>query len=509
LLQLDAQYEHPFASIYHEYTHVQFSAAREWMPLWLNEGLAEFMQNTEIHNKDAQLGEASVDDILYLRQHALIPLDVLFRVDHTSPYYHQEEKGSVFYAESWALTHYLMLTGNQKRLDMVDTYMALVSQHEDPVTAAEKAFGDLKQLMKSLQAYIQKDRYMQFVLSSAAAPLDESSYKILTLTQSESDAARADVLASVRRTADARALLDTVLKEDPKNVQAHETMGFLEVLAGHRDEARKWYGAAVKLGSEDFLAYYYFASLSMSEPGANQNKEIEDNLRTAIRLNPRFAPAYDRLAIFYSMQHENLDEAHRLNVQAIELDPGNFSYRMNTANVLMIMDRYADAAAVLQGAAKVAKNPDEAATAQARIEEVEQIQDARAKAETFAKTHPDATPNAETGAQTQFRVAVVATPPKHPTVPLTGPKHAATGVIRGIVCNYPLELEFRLESVTGKTIALYNNDFSKIDLTVLGFASKDNLNPCQDFEGMKARVQFVESSDKTVDGQVIAVELRK
>ena len=31
----------------------------------------------------------------------------LFAVDAQSPYYHEENKGSIFYAESWALTHYL------------------------------------------------------------------------------------------------------------------------------------------------------------------------------------------------------------------------------------------------------------------------------------------------------------------------------------------------------------------------------------------------------------------
>ena len=45
LLQLGAEYEHPFAVVYHEYTHVQFEGDAGWMPLWLNEGLALFMQN--------------------------------------------------------------------------------------------------------------------------------------------------------------------------------------------------------------------------------------------------------------------------------------------------------------------------------------------------------------------------------------------------------------------------------------------------------------------------------
>src|SRR5579862_3974649 len=48
LLRLDTTFEHPFATVYHEYTHLQFAADGEWMPLWFGEGLAEFFQNTEI-----------------------------------------------------------------------------------------------------------------------------------------------------------------------------------------------------------------------------------------------------------------------------------------------------------------------------------------------------------------------------------------------------------------------------------------------------------------------------
>jgi tetratricopeptide (TPR) repeat protein len=509
LLQLGAEFEHPFASVYHEYTHVQFAGAAEWMPLWLNEGLAEFMQNTDIRDKDVALGEPSVDDILYLRQNRLIPFSVLFKVDAKSPYYHEEQKGSVFYAESWALTHYLMVSDRQKHLHRLDDYVTLVSHNEDPVTAAEKAFGDLKKFQDELESYIRSSDYKQFILSSAAEPLDESSYTVRTLTQVEADAARADVLAYIERSADARALLDSVLKEDPNNVLAHETMGYLEFRAGHQDEARKWYGEAVKLDSQDYLAYYYFASLSMSEPGATDDKEIEDSLRAAIRLNSRFAPAYDRLAIFLAMRHENLDEARRLNLFAVDLDPGNVGYRVNAANTLIVMERFDDAVAVLRGAAKVAKDPGQAAMVQSRIDAVEQVQAARAKAAAYEKEQAEAFAKAQAEAQTAASVTVAAETPKHPTELATGPKHTATGVIRGVVCSYPSVLEFRVETAGGKAIALYNNDFFKIELTVVGFTPKGDINPCADFEGMKARVQYVESSDKSVDGQVVAIELRK
>jgi hypothetical protein len=113
LLRLDAEGEHPFATVYHEYTHYMLRKA-EWMPLWLNEGLAEFYQNTDIHEKEVLLGQPSPDNILYLRESRLLPLATLFQVDHSSPYYHDEQKGSVFYAESWALTHYIEVTDSQK-----------------------------------------------------------------------------------------------------------------------------------------------------------------------------------------------------------------------------------------------------------------------------------------------------------------------------------------------------------------------------------------------------------
>src|SRR5438105_1578576 len=93
LLRMDIGGEHPYASVYHEYTHLLFSKA-EWIPLWLNEGLAEFYQNTDISEKDTFLGRASGDDILWLRQNRLLPLTTLFAVDRNSPYYHEEKKGS-------------------------------------------------------------------------------------------------------------------------------------------------------------------------------------------------------------------------------------------------------------------------------------------------------------------------------------------------------------------------------------------------------------------------------
>lgn len=384
LMRLDAHGDHPWAVIYHEYTHLQLGSTGEWLPLWLNEGLAEFFQNTEIRDKDVLLGEPSADNLLYLQQHTLIPLRVLFRVDADSPYYHEEQKGSVFYAESWALTHYLETTDAREHTDRVSAYIHLISQNQDPVTAAEQAFGDLNKLQQVLEGYTGHDLYQRmsgsaysyFRISSAAAPIDESLFTVAPLAPPQANAILADFLAASGRTADARTLLDAVLQADPNNVQAHETMGFIEFRAGHLADAKKWYEQAIALDPHSYLAHYYFAALSMMQ--GSTGDDVESSLRTAIQLNPRLAPAYDRLAALYGKRGTNLEEAHTLDVQAVQLDPGNLNYRLNTANILMLEHRYADAIGVLKIAQQVARTPLEAAVARRMLEQVQQFQ-ARAK----------------------------------------------------------------------------------------------------------------------------------
>jgi tetratricopeptide (TPR) repeat protein len=515
LLRLDAEQENPFATVYHEYTHLLFRSAADWIPLWFNEGIAEFFQNTTIHDKNVELGKPSSDDILYLRQQKLIPLPVLFKIDASSPYYHEEEKGSVFYAESWALTHYFQMTDKEKGTHRLYDYLNLVASHTDSVAAAEQIFGNLKQLQSALESYISAGNYKEFVLNSAAAPIDESTYTVRNLTQFQADAARADVLADVQREQEARALIDSILKADPNNVEAMETMGNIELRANNHEEARKWYAQAVKLDSQSYLANYYFAAMSQGG-SSTDNALIESSLQTAIKLNPKFAPAYDRLSDLYVREPDKRDQALQLSLQAIRLDPSNLYYRLNAINVLMTQGHFDQALSGLQTAVKVAKTPSEVNLVQSRISQVTQIQQARAHVPQPSQgqviTSADI-PGSGDGVQGEIKsiriVQNVADPatPKHPDE-ASGPKHSLTGVIQSVKCSYPAVIELELKAPK-QTVTLYNNNFMKIDLSAVGFAPTGSMNPCKDFEGHTARISYAESTDKTIDGQVLTIELHK
>ena len=499
LLRLDTEEDqHPFATVYHEYTHLQFASAGEWMPLWLNEGIAEFFQNTKIRDKNVSIGQADTNDILYLRQQRLIPLPVLFAVDAKSPYYHEEEKGSMFYAESWAVTHYLEITDREHNTQRLQQYLQLVSHHEDPVKAAEKAFGDLKKMELDLESYIHLSQYKEFLMNSAAAPIDESAYTARSLTQFDADAMRAEILSYVQREDEARQVCETVLKADANNVQARETLGEMEFRAQHLEEARKWFGEAVKLDPRNYLADYYYGLVSI-QAGHPDDALIETSLRAAIQSNPAFAPAYERLAAYLGMNHKNMDEAFSLIKTAVKLDPGNFYFRMNAGSVLMGMGKYTDAAATYGAAVKLARNPQQAAMAQTQVDQVQQFLQTRARMEQEQKQQSTVTAQ-------EIRVVPVTATPKHPAE-ANGPKHTVSGKIKSVTCGYPATLEFELAGAA-KTYRVYNNDFTKIDLSALGF-TPNTMNPCSDLEGYAAKVQYAESTDSTVDGQVFAIELRK
>lgn len=542
LLNLDAESEqHPYATIYHEYTHIQFRNDLAWIPIWINEGLAEFFQNTQIHSKDVQLGMPNGDDILYLRQASTIPLDVLFRVDYKSPYYHEEEKGSVFYAESWALTHFLFVSDHENHTNRLQTYLDLCRDHEDPVVAAQKAFGNLKVLQDQLSSYIDRSQYTEFVMNSAAAPIDESSFKAQALAASQANAARAGVLAGVRRSSEAQALAESVLASDPKNTEAREVLGDLALQANDRDTARKWFGEAVNLGSGNYLAYFHFAELSIGRLGDIDRESIENSLRSAIRLNPRFAPSFDMLANLLSTRHKDLDEAHLLNVQAIELDPSQLSYRMNAASTLMEQGKYEDAANVLRLAVKVAKTTSQQKMLEVRLAQILEIGDARkgqdaagvitlqgagsepqssgpvivVSSEGSANQSPPSGPqvsvardNAPAGSPPSQDDTVVDVPrvPTHPAAAPNAPHHTLQGVIHQVKCGYPTVLELQL-AVANKTVTLFNNNYFKIELAALGFTPRGSIDPCNGIEGMKARIEFADAPDNGVDGQILSIIL--
>ncbi|HXE31930.1 MAG TPA: DUF1570 domain-containing protein [Terriglobales bacterium] len=538
LLRLDAQdSENPYRVIYHEYTHSLTMKSDDVMPVWLHEGLAEFYETTKISGDDVSLGVPDPYQINLLRGQPMMPLATLFAVDHTSPYYHEEDKASIFYAESWALTHYLMMSDRGKPQPRLAVYLSRLQAKEDPVRAAQEAFGDLNQLQKDLLQYIRRQSF-SYINVKLRIAVREKTYPIAAVTAGQADVVRANLLAHVQRLDDAEKILQPILQAGPPSAAAAEAMGYISYRRDDTAAALHWYGQAVALDSTNFLAQYFYAAMQMgdhdpSSLDAATVAKLQASLRTAIKLNPGFAPAYDRLAILDSARPEDAAEADRLELQAIQLEPANFTYRLNRAYLLLRAQRPDDAIAAIAAARPLATSPDEVAACDRDLQSANSMKEyaaakaayEQAKAATLAvpaaaaqdaapppaaPETSDVPPGSSTLPGPPLRIHRVATASQPPDI--AGVRQTIEGTIGTVACGLThdkgqaanqVRFTLRMQIQTGsRIVTLQSDDYLKVPFKATNFTPTKTLNPCADLIGMAARVT-------AAGDQILTVELAR
>jgi tetratricopeptide (TPR) repeat protein len=325
-LRLDVTTENPYRVVYHEYTHLLIRLNVRWVPLWLNEGLAEFWGSSDIDDQETRWGLISGPALLYLRQAPMVKLDDLLAADQSSPLYNDASRTSAFYAQSTVLTHYLLLGAPERRGQIAEFFKQLESGVDEP-EALRRAFGDLRKLDLELSAYVQR---MSFPGVKTQTRIDAQTIQAMPLTPAQADALRGDFLARTGRPCEARALLDSAVRQDPEMSWAHEGLGTLEAGRGRRPDALRQFNEAARLAPANYLAL--FRAGLIEEDGAEPKADAarrEQALRKALQVNPAFAPALAALARLLSRQEDRRAEAVSSAQRACALDPAAASHRVD------------------------------------------------------------------------------------------------------------------------------------------------------------------------------------
>lgn len=357
-VQLDAPGDNPYRNIYHEYYHSVTLPYFPNLPLWVSEGLADFYGNTEIGDKDVGTGRPDADLIAALREGQFIPLATLFKVDHTSPYYNEQNKTSVFYAESWAIVHYLMVGDRASHKQQFVDYLTAIAHGATQDEAAAKAFGNLKQFQNTLVQYI-GNRSFYFMKSPAPPKVRDADVKVQELSDAEADAYRGGFQAARGRTQDAKVLLQEAVRLDPKLALAYQNLGLAQFIDGQHSEALASVSQAISLDPKNGLTRFLRAYLSLRSTDELKDPHTEDDLREAISADPEFAEAYGLLATYLANQEESLPEALSIAKKAISLEPGNPSYQLSLAQVLVRMGRFDEAQTTALTARAMARRPED------------------------------------------------------------------------------------------------------------------------------------------------------
>src|SRR5713226_4192997 len=182
-----------FHTLYHEYTHAYFRYNFRGLPMWLDEGLAEFYGNTSIESKESGVGIPNENQIRTLKENQLLPIDQLVTIDRSSPLYNTREHSGIFYAESWALVHYLMLSDDVRGQDLINKYLRALHATDDPIEAANQSFGDLKKVSDKLNGYIRQFSF-KYERVRLQSNLSEKDFTARKLSAAEGVQAVADFL---------------------------------------------------------------------------------------------------------------------------------------------------------------------------------------------------------------------------------------------------------------------------------------------------------------------------
>ena len=248
--------------VYHEYMHFLISRTGVELPAWLSEGLAELYATIDIGKAEVGIGRADLWNASYLRERRLIPLQRLFEITRESPEYNSEKHGrGIFYAQSWALVHYLVFG----ETDLPDgAFVKLVESVENEPVVSEETFRESTSLTfeeaeERLRRYIHGGEYQMRAMQRPALPT-AGTVAFKPVSETEANLIDGMLLLAVRGSQEAEASLKFAYQNLPNSAKAAAYLGYLRYEQGLYAAAVEAFEEAIERGSETAAPHLYYVA---------------------------------------------------------------------------------------------------------------------------------------------------------------------------------------------------------------------------------------------------------
>jgi tetratricopeptide (TPR) repeat protein len=333
------------AIVYHEYVHYFVANNLPALPLWFEEGLSELYSSFQVSDRRIQLGLAEIGRVFRLHTSTLIPLEQLFAVDHGSPLYNESDRKGLFYAQSWALAHYLMI-GSDERRPEVQRFVTMlaggVPQHE----AVGRAFNtDLAGLEKELRRYVDRGIY-KYLEADVSIEVD---LPITTERMTHADVLYrlGDLLVHLDQPrSEAPEHLHAAVQADPEHGPALAALGLLAEQHARWEEAYSYYRRALAAAPDDAVVQYRGGAYLLER---GEDLDIaRAALNRATELDPSFGLAWVDLARAYLLFGDFNDRALRAAENAHRLLPSRIDVARYVFRLYLATGRRGDALAIVE-----------------------------------------------------------------------------------------------------------------------------------------------------------------
>jgi tetratricopeptide (TPR) repeat protein len=476
----------PYHVMYHEYAHGLFRLNYRGLPLWLDEGLAEYWGGSDIQNKEAQAGTADVRQIRVLQQNQLLPIATLVSIDATSPSFNSQDHSGIFYAESWALVHYLSMAPEVRDQNLLNKYLATLQQTDDPIEAANKTFGDLKKFGEKLETYVrlQAFYYNRIKLNSSISEKDFSARQI---KPAEALVHQADFLLHAGHLPEAIGVLHEAEQLDPSAAGLHDGFGYYHFLKADYDNAEKEFALALEANPNDAGVYFYRASIRYRKNGygAESTPQIISNLEKSLGLQPDFAPGYAFLSMAYaaSASADQKSKAIATAVRAVNLEPGNMAYFIDYGRALLANGKQSDAKQIADRAERTATWQRDRSMASAFMKSLNSASNTRSSDTNTSASDP------ASGESFSAAAEKIST---------------SEGKITELICGHPPSVMFTLTTPT-EQLLFQAKDINKLNLLDESGGSSANLATCSTWRDRTAKVSYLLTSGSPAHGEVKAI----
>lgn len=362
VLSIKSREDETFQTIFHEYVHylINNNIGLTNVPPWFNEGLAEYYEVFQIENdRKVTLGKTNEDHLRMLQQNNLIPFAEFFKVDYYSLHLQEKKSAGLFYAQAWALMHYLIHQNGDRKNSRLTKFIDLISKSKHPADAFQESFEiDFSGIEDEVKKYIERKNFPVSIEILPNKLNIESDVKASPISEAEAKLILGDLLYQANRLPEAANVLLEVLKLAADSVQANITLGLIRSKQKNHTEARKYIEAAIKSDENNFLPFYQMAFVlsreEMSDFGfvTHFNFELAQKMRgllkNAIRLNPNHAESYHLYAIVSIVRNEELNQANEYLTKALAIQPGNLWFQIRHAEILWRKDEFQKARDIAQ-----------------------------------------------------------------------------------------------------------------------------------------------------------------
>jgi tetratricopeptide (TPR) repeat protein len=390
-----------YGTIFHEYVHfiVDTNFGKTDVPAWFNEGLAEYYQTFEIEkDQTAKLGLPQNNHLLLLDRTRMMPLADLLGISNYALQQNGNHSRSIFYAQSWALVHYLIQNGKTEGLGR---FLSAVGAKTPADEAFRNAFNmDYAEMEKELRTYVAKNTYQYQKITFKQKLVYDTEMQVKPLSEAASQAYLGDLLYHVNRHDDAEPYLLAALKLDQDLAMANTTLGMVKIRQRKYDDARQFLDKAISADPQNHLALYRMAYL-LSREGRDefgyvssfpeeQSSRIRELLKQAIQVKPEFTESHELLAFVNLVNNENLEESVQVLRQALRYQPGNQRYQLRIAEILSRMDKLDESLAMANAIASSAQEPEIRTRALDLKTRIDQIRSINARNEQMRKQMDEA-----------------------------------------------------------------------------------------------------------------------